>query len=67
MSCASNNEPVEQQIIFEEHDSNNGLNGADISQNQWNGSTIVIDNFINFFPRIDFQTSSLHICNAYAV
>ena len=45
ISCASNNEPVEQQVIFEGNDSINALNGADINQNQWNGFTIVIDNF----------------------
>ena len=71
ISCASNNEPVEQQVIFEEHDSNNALNGGDIKQNQWNGFTIVIDNLDKnihrSFQRIDFQTRSLHVCNAYAV
>ena len=75
VSCASE-DPLEQQIqqtISEQHVEENGSSNAqneDNNQLQWNGFTIVIDNLDKnirrSFQRIDFQTRSLHICNAYA-
>lgn len=75
ISCASNDEPVEEQVqeaISEEHDENsNTLNEDNNNQSEWSGFTMVIDNLDKnirrSFQRIDFQTRSLHICNAYAV
>ena len=80
VSCASE-DPLEQQIqqtISEQHVEENGSSNAHnednsnpVAQLQWNGFTIVIDNLDKnirrSFQRIDFQTRSLHICNAYAV
>ena len=75
VSCASE-DPLEQQIqqtISEQRVEENGSSNAqneDNNQLQWNGFTIVIDNLDKnirrSFQRIDFQTRSLHICNAYA-
>lgn len=75
ISCASDDEPVEQQVIseehVEEHESSNAVDEDNANQTQWNGFIIVIDNLDKnihrSFQRIDFQTRSLHICNAYAV
>ena len=77
VSCASE-DPLEQQIQqtiseqhVEENSSSNAQNEDNNNQLQWNGFTIVIDNLdkniCRSFQRIDFQTRSLHICNAYAV
>ena len=76
VSCASS-DPVEehcqvQEAISEENEENTDTISEDNStQSEWNGFTIVIDNLDKnirrSFQRIDFQTRSLHICNAYAV